>query len=307
MIRDQEMGSEHDPLTILGLDQEHLERRLAAAEACAMYYRAAYGPHLYGATMTVLAASCWTLIDATASQQWWFSAMEHYADLRHPYADLIAVCAGMTDLDLVEIQPPQTALAVQCRILLLAWLSVVTPEHAPYYCEQLERSVLLDSNVATICPGQLNLPIYHMHHFARVLYDDWQQEGLSTRTVNTAEYLLRRAADTVRAAQADQYHWCRILPGFMPVEPEWLAVGRVIYEAATRANVDFDAVANYLDPLERIPLVLAGRMPPPVGPGRKGADPRSPTAGGESSSHHKDPPSHNRDLGGPDPLDGHRS
>jgi hypothetical protein len=301
------MASEHDPLAILGLDQEQLERRLTSVEACAMYYRTAYGPHLYGATMTVLAASCWTLIDAPASQQWWFSAMEHYAELRHPYADLIAVCAGMTGLDQMEIQLPPTALALQCRILLLAWLSVVTPEDAPYYCEQLEHSAYPDSHVATMCPGQLNLPLYRLHYFARVLCDDLRQEKLSTHTVNTAGYLLRRAADTVRAAQADQYHWRRVLPGFMPVEPEWLAVGRIIYEAATRANIDCDDVAHYLDPLERIPLVLAGRMPPPVGAGRKGSGPRSPTAGGESTSHRKDSPSHNRDLGGLDPLDGYPS
>ena len=117
MIWEQEMGPENDPLVILGLDQERLERRLATAEACATYCRAACEPHLYGATMTVLAASCWTLIDPLASQQWWFSAMEDYAAIRHPYADLIAVCAGITELDLMEIQPPQSALALQCRNL----------------------------------------------------------------------------------------------------------------------------------------------------------------------------------------------
>jgi hypothetical protein len=291
MIRDPEMGPEGDPITVLGLDQERLERRLAAADACAMYYREAYGSHLYGATMSVLAASCWTLIDTALSEQWWRDARERYVDLRHPYADLIAVCAGLTELDLIEIQPPQTAFAVQCRLLLLAWLSVVTPESATFYYEHLERSSPTISDLATMCPGQLNLPIRHVQHFARVLYDDRQQPDISARTTNTAEYLLRRAADTVRAAQADRYHWCRILPGFMPVEAEWLALGRVIYEATTSARTNFDAVAQYLDPLERIPLVLAGRMPPPVRAGRKGTDPSSPTEGGPSGPHHQDPPS----------------
>lgn len=301
MIWDPEVGSE-DPITVLGLDQKLLERRRTAAEACATYYRTAYGSHLYGATMSVLAASCWTLIDTAVSQQWWRGAQEHYADLRHPYADLVAVCAGLTDSKLVEIEPPQTAFALQCRLLLLAWLLVVAPERTTYYYEQLERSGSAASHLSAMCPGQLNLPLYHMHQFARVLYDDWQQQDLSIRTANIAGYLLRRAADTVRAAQTDRYHWGRILPGFMPVEPEWLALGRVIYETTTCANTDFDAMAQHLDPLERIPLVLAGRMPPPVRAGRKGADPRSPTEGGRSGFHHEDPPIRDRDAGRPDSL-----
>ena len=128
------------------------------------------------------------------------------------------------------------------EFMLLAWLSVVTPEHAYYYYEQLEHSAMPSNQVAAMCPGQLDLPLYRIHDFARVLHDGRQQESLSARAVYTAEYLLRRAADTVRAAQADRYHWCRILPGFMPIEPEWLAVGRVIYEAATRAHMRFDTV-----------------------------------------------------------------
>lgn len=296
MIWDLEMGPEDDPVAVLGLDRERLERRLAAADACAVYYREARGSHLYGATMSVLAASCWTLIDTAVSQQWWRDAREHYAELRHPYADLIAVCAGLTELDLIEIRPPQTAFALQCRLLLLAWLSVVAPERATFYYEHLERSGPAVSDLATMCPGQLNLPIHHLQRFARVLYDDRGQPDISIHTTGTAEYLLRRAADTVRAAQADRYHWCRILPGFMPVEPEWLALGRVIYETTIRANADFGMVAQYLDPLERIPLVLAGRMPPPVRAGRKDTDPRPPTKGGPSDSHHEDPPNCGVDL-----------
>lgn len=285
MIWRQQVLSEDDPIAVLYLDRLDLERRLATAEACAVYYRAAHGPHLYGATMSVMAASCWTLVDATSSQRWWWDAREQYADLGHPYADLIAVCAGMAGLNLTEIQPMQSALALQCRILLLAWLSLTGPGRLSYRDELLERSEIPAANLATARPGQLNLPTYHVQRFARFLSADLSKKGLSDRTVDAASYLLRCAADTVRAAQADRYHWCRILPGFMPVEPEWLAIGRIIYEAAARADIDFNAVAHYLDPLERVPLVLAGRMPPPVREGPTDTDPKSPTEGGRSSSY----------------------
>jgi hypothetical protein len=290
------MDPEDDPITVLGLSQLHLERRLAAAEACAVYHRTAYGSHLYGATMAVFTASCWTLIDARASQQWWWDAREQYADLGHPYADLLAVCAGMTELNLTEIRSPQSALSVQCRTLLLAWLSLVEPKHASHRNELLECSEMSAVNLAAARPGQLNLPTYHVQNFARLLYEDFRQQNLSDRTIDIARHLLRCAADKVRTAQADRYHWYRILPGFMPIEPEWLAVGRIVYEAANRTDVDFNAAMRYLDPLERIPLVLAGRMPPPAREGRTGTEPRSPTEGGRSTSHHNRPSHHDRNL-----------
>src|ERR1700753_61003 len=103
MIWRQQLSSEDDRIAVLYLDRPGLERRLAAAEASAVYYRAAYGPHLYGATMSVMAASCWTLVDATSSHRWWLDAREQYADLGHPYAELIAVCAGIIELRIEEI------------------------------------------------------------------------------------------------------------------------------------------------------------------------------------------------------------
>jgi hypothetical protein len=264
MSRDPADGLIDDPVAILGLDKKQLERRAAAAEACAAYHRAVHGPNVRTATMSVVAASCWAAIDSAASQRWWRSAHEQYADLRHPYAELITVCAGFSGREEIELRPPQNALALQCRLILLAWLSVVASEYAVSYRDGLEHLDAMTAEFAVMCPGQLGLPVRHVHLFARALCSDWGEQGLSPRAANAAEYLLRRAADAVRAAQADRFHWRRILPGFMPVEPEWLAVGRVIYEAAARFSSGLAMVTRFLDPLEQLPLVIAGRMPPPV-------------------------------------------
>lgn len=255
----------YEPIRVLGLEEEFVQRRAAAAKACATYYRASHQPDLRAATMSVLDASCGVLMDSHASQPLWQVAYGLYADLGHPYADLLAVCAGLTDFEYSLSRPPRTALALLCRLIALAWLTVATPRSGNNYGEELENLGPLVTSMGAPCPGQLGLPLHHVNQFASILSTDWLESGFTRRTAATAEHLLRRAADTVRAAQEDHYHWRRILPGFMPVEPEWLALGRIIHESLIRARVNLaEGSLPALDPLELLPLVIARRMPPPT-------------------------------------------
>jgi hypothetical protein len=276
-------------MAVLGLEEEQVQRRAAAADACAAYHYATGRPDARAATMSVLGASCWVLIDQVEGARRWQTATERYAELAHPYADVLAVCAGLTEPETIPPLRSRTALALQCRLILLAWLPVVAPRHADTCGEELAQLSPLVDELDTRRPGQLGLPVRHVRHLAHALCDGWREHGLTLRAATAGQHVLRLAADTVRAARADRYHWRRLLPGFMPVEPEWLALGRVVYEASARAGADLGAlVADTLDPLERLPLVIAELMPPPTPVSQRGSQPGPFDGGGPPPSRPED-------------------
>jgi hypothetical protein len=248
-------------LEILDLQDDQLRRRADAAEAC-FIYRAAGEPSLCAASLSVLVASCSTLLDSASSRAHWLAAAKQYADIGHPYAEILAVCAGDS-----RRAPPadelRSPLALQCRLLRLAWLAITAPGQADFCRQELDEIRPGANRLQAERPGQLALPVGHTRDLAQSLVSDWRDAGLTAAVSSSIRRILRISADTVRAAQSDRLHWRRILPGFMPVEPEWLAVGRIAYEVITLAGLDEDVISPGLGELELLPLQIAAGLPPP--------------------------------------------
>lgn len=256
-----------DPVTgnfarrVLGLSEEQVRRRATAAQACSSYHRTAPGDELRAASQAILVASCWVLIDTVASQNYWQAAADRYARFHHPYAALLSICAGSVSYG-GPFGARQSPLALQCRLMQLAWLSVTAPHGIPTYREELEDLRELTERFGALVTGQLALPVWYAAELARTLSDEPQDLEVSSSVGGAIQRLLRRAGDTVRGAQGDRYHWQRIMPGFMPVEPEWLAIGRIGYQAITATATDYAMVTEGLTNLELLPLRLAAGMPP---------------------------------------------
>lgn len=260
---------------LLGLTEEQVLRRVSAAQACSSYHKGERADELRAATQAVLAASCSLLIDVTVSQGYWQNAADRYAHFEHPFAEVLSVCAG-DRYDAGPSRVPRSPLALQCRFFLLAWLSITEPANISSCRDELQNLRELTERFQASVVGQLAIPVWYPFELARTLSNDEQGQE-KTRSVGEAlRRLLSRAGDAVRLAQSDRYHWQRIMPGFMPVEPEWLAIGRIGYQAIMSDNADFAAMTERLTKLEMLPLRLAAGMPPARTPSIRRNSPHAP-------------------------------
>ncbi len=239
-----------------------VRRRAAAADACLSFYQSADNGLLYAGSMAVLAASCWTLTDTVTSRDRWRQAADIYAGLAHPYAQILAVCAGNVAYP-ESADSSRTTLKVSCRLLRLAWISVTLPQAADSCRAEVDALTPFAERAGASFSGQMLLPAHYVHEFASAIVYDWPEYGINARISAAARRILIRAAVAVQSAQSDQYHWRRILPGFMPVEPEWLSMGRIVYEAVVRSNSSSEIISEGLTNVENLPMQIADFMPPP--------------------------------------------
>jgi hypothetical protein len=239
-----------------------VHRRAAAADACLDYYRSTERGLRYAGSMAVLAASCWTLMDTATSRDRWRQAADIYSELTHPYAQILSVCAG-TAADSGAANSLRTASELSCRLLRLAWISITIPQASDSCKVEADSLHPLAECIGPSFSGQLLLPTSYVYDFSAAIIHDWPVYGVTTRIAAAARQILVRAAITVQSAQSDRYHWQRILPGFMPVEPEWLSIGRIIYEAVARSSDSGEIITEGLTDLEKLPMQIADFMPPP--------------------------------------------
>jgi hypothetical protein len=266
-------------LEVLGLEEEMVRRRAAAADACLGFYQSADNGLIYAGSMAVLAASCWTLTDTLTSRERWRQAADIYAGLAHPYAQILSVCAGNIAYP-EAADSPRTTLRVSCRLLRLAWISVTVPQAADSCRAEVDALTPFAARAGATFSGQMLLPANYVHEFASTIVHDWSEYGINARISAATRRILIRAAVAVQSAQGDEYHWRRILPGFMPVEPEWLSIGRIVYEAVVRSNSSSEIISEGLTSIENLPMQIADFMLPP---GRVDAhEPAAPEPPGDS-------------------------
>jgi hypothetical protein len=259
----QRRNAPHDSIIeILGLQEEMIHRRAGAADACLDYYHSTARGLRYAGSMAVLAASCWVLTDTVTSCDRWRRASDIYCEFSHPYAKILSVCAG----DMARPSPadsPRTTLEFSCRLLSLAWISVTVPQSSDSCRAEVDALNPLAERLGSSVSGQLLLPAKYVYEFSAAIVHDWSEFGVTARISAAAKRILVRAAAIVQLAQTDRYHWRRILPGFMPVEPEWLCIGRIIYEALVRGSDSSEIITEGLTDLENLPMQIADVMPPP--------------------------------------------
>lgn len=105
--------------------------------------------------------------------------------------------------------------------------------------------------------GQLEVPVRCYLEFARGVALALHNEDPRVLRYSLPQ-LLQRATEPVRMAMADLHRWQALATGVMPVEPELLAIGRIVYR--TIAPWDEHTLSNLGIPrnsVERVPLWIA--------------------------------------------------
>ena len=226
------------------------------------------GSKARAATMKIRAAGCWCLISPTRAPAAFSEARRLYQDLGHPFAIAVAICAGEQALPSVESHQSTSPEDHAYRALWLAW-TVASRKTAASAV-----SATPAHNREWFPAGQLGIPV-------RLYLDFSRDVGRAIRSGDpgplawSLPQLLQRGTEPVKMAMADRYHWQSLATSVMPVEPELLAIGRIVHR--TLAAWDEDTLNRLGIPrnsVERMPMWLARMLEeppdsgdPPSGPG----------------------------------------
>ena len=220
------------------------------------------------ATMKIRAAACWCLVSPARAPAAFSEARRLYQDLGHPFAIAVAICAGERALPSVEPRESTAPEDRAYRALWLAWsvASRMTAASAAPATPAHDRD--------WFPVGQLGIPVQLYLEFARGVGHAIRSRD-SRQLTRSLPQLLQRGAEPVRMAMADQYHWQALATGVMPVEPELLAIGRIVHRALAPWDEDtLTTIGIPRNSIERMPLWIARMLDeppdsadPPSGPG----------------------------------------
>lgn len=233
------------------------------------------GSKARAATMKMRAAACWCLVRPAAAPAAFSEARRLYQGLGSPFAIAVAICAGEQELPSVESRQSTAPEDYAYRALWLAWM-VASRKISPPTIPARERDWLP--------VGHLGIPLRLYLNFSRDV-GRAIRSGHSRPLASSLPQLLERGIEPLEMAMADRYHWKALATGVMPVEPELLAIGRIVHRALDPWNEDtLTSLGIPRNSVERMPLWVARTLEEPPGggpssgPGRRPFPP-TPTGG----------------------------
>jgi hypothetical protein len=221
---------------------------------------------LRAGTMKVLAGGCWALLGSDRADSAFAAATVAYERLGRPISKLTGICAGSLQVrPQVDDEQSRAATPLAYHALLTAWRLIHEAAPEPELAAVVERLAHTIERWDPRPSGQLGIPLYFYVELLVRIHAGQAQGDQSAQLNRLPARLLARAAEPVRAAMIDDFHWSRLQSGLMPVEPELLTIGRILHLLLPH---DWDE--RMLDDLgigegvDRVPLWLARHMDPPA-------------------------------------------
>jgi hypothetical protein len=193
---------------------------------------------MLAASGIAIAASLWSLVAPRSAVQRYRLAAETYRHLRHDYWIPLAIASGSA----AELARGPGALAeagtlspqaVAFGMLALEMPGVGDADAAGAASERLHAAWRATGSVPV---GRLGLPLELYVRCAEAVRRV-RLERDADRFVDDAAAYVRRAAEVLRSASHDRYHWTTLHSAILPAEPEAAAVA-VLLAATTRESVD---------------------------------------------------------------------
>jgi len=221
---------EHDPRLIEHLALLH-EGNAAAhmRHAAERQHKATDAPqsgwtqhHMLGASGFVVAASYWSLIDARKAVALYRAATKIYRDMRHGYWIVLALASAseneiapvLSTVDEIRAPSPQTvAFAMICNEMY----------DAGRRGQRSERLVAHWRQAGNYPIGRLGIPLDYYVRCAQAMHDARAKKSVEGFLVEVATYV-HRAAEVLRSASHDRFHWLRLESTVLPAEPEAVAM-----------------------------------------------------------------------------------
>jgi hypothetical protein len=170
----------------------------------------------------VVAASYWSLIEPSRAITLYLKASETYRFLGHSYWMVLALASVNGDeiqtmLSVVDEMPAPSPQAVA--------FAMVANEVADAD-RRTKRAELLDTHwrhIGNSPVGRLGIPLDHYARCARAMRSarrDKNPEGFFAEAAS----FVNRAAEVLRSASHDRFHWLQLRSAILPAEPEAVAM-----------------------------------------------------------------------------------
>jgi hypothetical protein len=177
---------------------------------------------MLGASSFVIAASYWSLIDPRKAIGLYRRASDTYRSLGHSYAMVLALAAAAGEeiplmLSVVDEMPAPSPQAVA--------FAMVANEVANADGRR-QRAELLDRqwrHIGNMPIGRLGIPLDHYARCAHAMRAARRDQNIEIFRAEAANYVIR-AAEVVRSASHDRFHWSQLQSTILPAEPEAIAM-----------------------------------------------------------------------------------
>jgi hypothetical protein len=178
--------------------------------------------HMLGASGFVIAASYWSLIDARKAVALYRVATKIYHDMGHGYWMVLALTSAneneitpiLSVVDETPVPSPQTV-----AFAMISNEMYDTDRHGA----RAERLNAHWRQVGNYPIGRLGIPLDYYAHCAQAMHAARAEKSAERFIVEAVNYV-HRAAEVLRSASHDRFHWLRLESTILPAEPEAVAM-----------------------------------------------------------------------------------
>jgi hypothetical protein len=177
---------------------------------------------MLAASSLVIAASLWSMIDPHRAVRMYRNAARFYRAIGHAYWMVLALASGARDeifetADVVDETPISNPQAIAFAMVA----NEVRDDR-----RRSARSEHLDAewrHAGNIPVGRLGIPLDHYGRCAQAMRQARSRKNVE-RFVSDAANYVHRAAEVLRTASHDRFHWKQLHSSILPAEPEAIAM-----------------------------------------------------------------------------------
>ncbi len=220
--------------------------------------RAAWSPHaMLAASSVVIAASYWSLISPGKAVLAYGMGAEMYRRMGHSYWLALALASVNEDEmarmpSVVEETRVPTAQTVAFALIC----NEVSSNHRNSRYELLNTHWKHTGNVPI---GRLGIPLDHYGRCANAMRAAREEKNIDRFLAEAGNYV-HRAAEIVRTASHDRFHWRRLQSTILPAEPEAVAITTALSVISHEVfQMPITEMSN-LDPYGRLLVEIGEKM-----------------------------------------------
>jgi hypothetical protein len=220
---------EHDPklierlaLAYTGNAAAHLELTEAPLHDREILTFGGSQHELLGASSLVIAASYWSLIDPNRAVVLYRHATAVYRAMGHSYWMVLALASGSRN-DIFRIPSAFDEMSAPTPQAIAFAMVAEAMGNSERQSKREERLNTAWRHVGNAPVGRLGIPLDHYGRCAEAMRAARNSRNIERFFTEAGNYV-RRAAEIVRTASHDQFHWRRLQSTVLPAEPEAVAM-----------------------------------------------------------------------------------
>jgi hypothetical protein len=182
---------------------------------------------MLAASNYVMSASCWLMMDPAKALVMFRQAATSYRQIGHDYWMVLTLISG-SQQDIDEMLSHETEEGPEPSPLATAFSlpanELSDPKGRAYRWERLNSSW---RHFGTIPVGRLSIPLDHCGLVANAMKNAREETKVAKFMASAANFV-NRAAEVIRAASNDRFHWLQFQSAVLPTEPEAIAITRLL-------------------------------------------------------------------------------